>query len=267
MEVIDDNKTETPNQNNLFYEEWEKSHRRGRIIGGLLFLAAGSLFLLREVGLAIPQWVFTWKMLLIAVGLFTGIKHGFRRGGWLIMMLIGGAFLAQDFYPAFTIGKFIWPLMIMFIGIRLILKPRHRFGHFRKHKMYRDQWQQGFHQWNEKKKHGEQLELNTVFGSIKKNIINKNFGGGEINTVFGGCEINLMNADFEGVAELEVNLVFGGVTLIMPNDWAIRSEVVSVMGSVEDTRTIQAELQGQSNRVLVLRGNAVMGGIEIKSIA
>lgn len=265
MEIIDDNKTENNETTNQYFEEWEKSHRRGRIIGGLVFLAAGTLFLLREFGLAIPQWIFTWKMLLIVIGLSVGIKHGFKRIGWFVMMLVGGVFLLQDFYPSIVIGKFIWPVVIMLIGLRLIMKPRHRFGDHHKHHFYRHQWKQGFHQWSEKKKRGEFLELNTVLGGIKKTIISKDFGGGEINTVLGGCEVNFMNADFEGTVELEVNLVMGGVTLIMPNNWAIKSEIVSVMANVEDSRNVQQEVLLQASKVLVLRGNAVMGGIEIKS--
>src|SRR4030095_11711158 len=45
-----------------------KSH----IWGGVFILAIGGLLLARQTGAAIPDWVFTWQMALIAIGLFSG---------------------------------------------------------------------------------------------------------------------------------------------------------------------------------------------------
>ena len=53
--------------------------RAGKIVGGLLVVIAGLLLLGREVNMPIPGWVFTWQMLLISIGVFTGFKHGFRN--------------------------------------------------------------------------------------------------------------------------------------------------------------------------------------------
>jgi predicted membrane protein len=267
MEIIDEKKKDYQNDEKNYYAEWEHTHRRGRIIGGFLFFLAGSLFLLREFGFAIPNWVFTWKMLLIAIGVFVGIKHKFRNFSWLVLILVGSAFLIQDFMPSLAIGKFIWPLIIMAIGLKMILRPKHRFNKEQYRWKYRSpQWKEGYQYLNEKKKSGDSLELNVVMGAIKKSVITKEFGGGEINCVLGGSEVDFMNADFEGEVRLEVNLVMGAVTLLIPNSWLIKSEIVSVMGSVEDRRNIVHDYKSNSSKVLILSGNAVMGGIEIKSI-
>jgi predicted membrane protein len=267
MEIIDDNKKDNQTEDKNYFAEWERTHRKGRIVGGFMFFVAGSLFLMREFGVAIPHWVFTWKMLLIAIGVFISIKHNFAKISGLILILIGSAFLLQDFIPSLAIGKFIWPLIIMAIGLKMILKPKNKFR--KNHELWKyrhPKWSEGYRYMNEKKKHGDQLELNVVMGSIKKNVITKEFGGGEINCVLGGSEVDFMNADFEGEVSLEVNLVMGGVTLLIPNSWMIKSEIVSVMGSVEDRRNIVHDYNSNNNKVLILNGNAVMGGIEIKSI-
>jgi predicted membrane protein len=80
--------------------------------------------------------------------------------------------------------------------------------------------------------------------------------------VFGGNDIDLSQADFENKAVIEVNVVFGGVKLIVPAHWKIQSDVTAAFGSVEDKRKNIAEV---SEKTLVLTGAAVFGSIEIKS--
>ena len=59
--------------------------------------------------------------------------------------------------------------------------------------------------------------------------------------------------------------VFGGTKLILPAHWEINSELVSVMGNVEDKRPIPPTTNVDMRKVLNLRGTTFMGGIEIKS--
>src|SRR3546814_9106295 len=72
--------------------------KRGGVLAGLFVIAIGLVFLADRLGADLPEWLFTWPMILISLGIFAGIKHGFRPGGWLIMLLIGGIFLADRLY-------------------------------------------------------------------------------------------------------------------------------------------------------------------------
>ena len=87
-------------------DEKEKYHGRtaGRVGAGLFLLLIGGLLLLDQMGFPLPDWLFNWHMLLIAIGLFLGIRHGFRGGAWLILILIGSFFmvglLPQDPSPS-----------------------------------------------------------------------------------------------------------------------------------------------------------------------
>lgn len=248
----------------LDFQQWERDRNRGKIFGGILIVGIGVLFLLRESGIWLPEWIFTWQMLVIAIGLYVGIKHSFRSVGWMITVLVGLTFMIKEFAPWLHIGKFLWPLAIILVGIFIIFKPRREYC-------------EGKMKWKNRRrpddfsadtKSGEDIvDFNAVFGSINKNIISKNFRGGEVNAVFGGAEINLMNADFEGKIQLEINAVFGGVRLIIPPNWNIKSEIAAVMGSVEDNRPITSEVQPDGEKVLILQGNAVFGGIELQSFA
>ncbi len=248
-------------------KEWEEQHRRGRFFAGLFIAGAGVLFLAREMGVYFPDWVFTWQMLLIAIGVMSGLKHSFRHFGWIIMVAIGSAFLVRDYMPELDFSQYLWPALIIIAGIAIMFKPRRKCNTNRwQHRMRHSQYtQQSTSQWQNPADSGsDYIEANAVFGSVKKNIISKNFRGGEINCVFGGGEINFMQADFQGNAELEVNAVFGGASLIMPPHWEIKSEMTAVLGGVEDKRPIHTSTVS-SGKILILKGNAVFGGIEIKS--
>jgi predicted membrane protein len=108
----------------------------------------------------------------------------------------------------------------------------------------------------------DRLQETAVFGNIRKTMITKNFGGGEVSTVFGSAEINLMQADLQQQAKLELNAVFGSIRLIVPTHWQIKMETSAVLGGVEDKRPKHAIY---SDKILLLEGNAVFGGIQIES--
>ena len=264
-------KIEVENQNNEkeMMQEWERGHRRGKVFGGMIVVAIGSLFLAREIGVDLPHWLFSWKMLLIVLGIYTGVKHSFRHMGWLVMVFIGSAFLLQDIIPEFTISHYIWPIAIILFGLAIIFKPRRTCRNNRWKRHYgRHNWQQHKQQWQQTQSANmvdDYLNVDAVFGSVKKNIISKNFKGGEINTVLGSAEINLSQADIMDRVVLEINTVLGGTKLIVPPHWEIKSELTAVLGSVEDKRPIYKDPSVDGKKILVLKGNAVLGGIEITS--
>jgi hypothetical protein len=272
--------TEEIKQEEDMMKEWEKTHRRGRIMGGLLVITAGSLFLAREMGEAIPQWVFSWKMLLIAIGLHVAVKHRFRKFFWLPFVLVGSIFLiTQDLAPQLAMSKYLWPAAIILIGLAIIFKPRNKCNPHHYHRWKRHQWKH--RNWNDHtEKHWEQkrfqyseeagtpedyINADIVFSGVKKNIISKDFKGGKINVVFGGAEINLSQSDIQGKAEIEISQVFAGIKLIVPANWKIKSELETIMAGLEDKRNVQNDVVGESDKILVLKGSIVFGGIEIKS--
>ena len=104
----------------------------------------------------------------------------------------------------------------------------------------------------------------SIFNGIKRTIMSKNFKGGETVTVFGGTEINLLQADFDKVAQLETTVVFGGLKLIVPKNWEVRSEVTSILAGVEDKRYSAVEVV-PDEKTLVLTGAVIFGGIDIVS--
>jgi predicted membrane protein len=223
------------------------SPRSGKSLAGVVLVTIGGVLLARELGFDIPSWVLSWETLIIGLGLFFGARRMFRPGPWMIMVFVGAAFLIDEYYHDLSFHQYIWPMAIILVGVWMILKPRRK-----------REWKFDVSDTSD-----NTIDINTVFGGTKKLIVSKDFKGGEINTVFGGNDIDFSQADFNGTAALEVNVVFGGVKLIVPPHWKIQSDVTAAFGSVEDKRRESGQVS--DNKTLVLKGSVAFGGIEIKS--
>jgi len=110
----------------------------------------------------------------------------------------------------------------------------------------------------------EILNINSIFGGIKRFICSKNFKGGSIVTFMGGAEINLMQADIIQPIIIEVSNLFGGTKLILPSNWDIKNEVTVVFGGVEDKRNMTA-LSPDPGKTVYLKGTCLFGGIELNN--
>lgn len=256
-----------------------KMRSRGRVLTGVLLFFIGILLLLKTSNLVwFPHWFFTWPMILIAVGIFTGIKHGFRGGPWLIFLLIGGLFMANEINPTWHMERYAWPIVLMAIGIGFILRPKrhHRWRRWREHQ-YQSGWQQqnaAGYTTDTNANAGvppvgdfdrrDFIDITAVFGGVKKNVLTKNFRGGDITSFMGGSEIDLSQADISGRVVVDVTNIFGGTKLIVPSSWDVQNDISAVFGGVDDKRQING-VTLDPNKVLVLDGTCIFGGIEIRS--
>lgn len=239
--------------------DWEtksrQNERKGRMVGGLIIVGIGVVLLARKMGADIPGWLFRWEVLLIALGIYVGVRHNFRTPAWWIMVLVGCVFLLDNIFPAIPIKPFIFPALIIALGLYLIFRPSRRRGHSWK------KWEDAY--YNDRETSPENyIDSTAVFGGIKKNIISKDFKGGEITCVFGGAEINLSQADINGTVVLEATQVFGGTKLIVPSHWQVQPEMTAILGGIEDKRPLQPT---DPNKILILKGTSVFGGLELRS--
>jgi len=108
------------------------------------------------------------------------------------------------------------------------------------------------------------IDSTSIFGGVKKNIISKNFKGGDITNIMGGSEIDLTQADINGTVSIDLTQVFGGTKLIVPSNWQVKAQMAAIFGGVEDKRSIQNTAL-DPNKILILDGTSIFGGIEIRS--
>jgi len=245
-----------------------KNARSGKVFFGMLLLIVGIYLLLKKAGLFLPDWLISWPMFFIVLGLYTGIRHHFRNPVSYILLLTGGIFLFDRMIP----GMFIWPVLLITLGLYLILgrnhksRCRNRMENFEWDKRQPEDPELNPDGTTESASHSDQdfLDSSSIFGSVKKNIVSKNFRGGDIVNFMGGAEINLSQADIQGRVVLEVTQIFGGTKIIVPPHWEVHPEMTAIFGSIEDKRPIQAD-STNSGKVLVIRGTSIFGGIDIRS--
>src|SRR3954470_8762423 len=99
-------------------------------LGGLVLIIVGVIFLLHkipETSLWFPGWLFDWPMILIVIGIFTGIKSRFQNHAWFILMAIGGYFLlAENNVISLNLRPYLLPIGIIILGILVIVKRNKR---------------------------------------------------------------------------------------------------------------------------------------------
>ena len=253
-----------------FERRAERIHNRyasgnGRIWTGLFLLLIGTAALLKSVFVpTLPEWLFSWQMLLIILGLFIGVRHNFSTGPWFILILLGSVFLLNEFYPDLIERRYIWPVALIAIGAFLIFKPRRHNWQWKEHQGVEGEPTAPLQGIDHSAVDLDVLDSTSVFGGTKKTIFSKNFKGGDIVNIFGGAEINLTQADVQGTAVLELTQIFGGTKIVVPPHWDIKPDMAAIFGGIDDKRMIQNTVIDR-NKVLVIKGTSIFGGVEIKS--
>lgn len=132
----------------------ENMHHAHKEWIGIGVIVVGGVWLLNVLGIPVPSWLFSWPMLLVAIGLFTGIASRFHNFGSFILILIGLAFLTRNFFwTSIDLGKFIWPIVVIIFGILFLLKRRgfesRRDWFMEQHPEWEDKWK-GHEYWHQR---------------------------------------------------------------------------------------------------------------------
>ncbi|MDH4472558.1 MAG: LiaF-related protein [Fluviicola sp.] len=260
------------------YLSWQKSNKRGKITTGLFVVVFGILYLLHETGVKLPTWTFTPGPFIIAFGLIVLVKHKFKSFFGYIMIVVGKLLIWKEIYPEAVNMNIIWPVLVILLGLFILFKSKPRSGprgnRFEKRREFRKKHHRGHRHYCEDMEGIEDLEnisqddfidAVSIFGGVQKNVVSKNFRGADIVTIFGGNEINLSQADFNHQIVMDVTNLFGGTTLTIPNHWQVKTEMVSIFGGIEDKRPSTEANTDNPDKIVILRGTCMFGGIEINS--
>ncbi|MFD2286818.1 hypothetical protein GJU39_14485 [Pedobacter petrophilus] len=256
---------------NINYKENNQIKNSGKALGGLVIVIIGMAFLLDNLGLDIPNWIFSFWSLLIVLGIFIGVRRNFKGIGWLVLVLIGSYNTVDRMGFDLDLSKYAPGVGLVIIGGFLIFRANGSSGVKIKRKMkdrFKDQQTNTvegveFKAADKDSFDNDIIDVVAIFGGNTQTVYSKNFKGGDISAVFGGADIIMTQADFAETASLDVTAIFGGIKLIVPHHWAIKSNVTAMFGSVEDKRSHLTP--GEFQKTLILNGTAMFGGIEIKS--
>jgi len=232
-----------------------KRQQEAKIFTGVLIVLFGVLFLLRRIGLEVPGWVFSWRIMLIAIGLVVLYKHNFRNFGGYVLITIGSVFIINDYYRDLIDVSLLFPIFIILFGVVMIGKSLKIFEKKKTQRLSAEE--------EPNLEDGDFVEATAIFGNVKKNVVSKDFKGGDLTTVFGGIQLNLIKADIEGPVTISSDIVFGGMKLYIPPTWDLKIETTAIFGGVEDKRPILDDATIDPNKTITLTGNCIFGGIEI----
>lgn len=247
-------------ETNENYKVEPSEHRHGhhqpeknRVIIGVILVLAGLFLVIRNTGFFpdfIDHVIFSWPMLLVAIGLVLTLGNTEKTAG-VVVMAVGGFFLIpMIFRETFHAYNMFWPSIFIIIGIIFIVTKRKGWNAATSKGMMGDDY----------------IDYVNVFSGGERQIVSENFKGGKVSAVFGGMELDMTKAKLApGRNELEIACVFGGATIIVPDNWFVTIEVTPVLGGFSDSRKLSPGRSVDQTSQLVIKGAVIFGGGEIKS--
>ncbi len=276
---------------------YTKPRNDGSIAFGVIILGIGLVLLFRKFGLFVPDWVLTWPMILIAVGTYTLISQQFKSFFGSVVLFIGVYFLLKrEFDLDLGLDQFIWPVGLIALGIYLITYKKREYKAI-------DEARKNWETSRKNKKEAsnaekvessevieelassqeepakapesgfvratgtafmDRIKESVIFSGVNRKLMTKNFEGGKATVIFGGLDLDLTQVDFSGIVTLDLEVGFGGVKLLVPPHWDVRTEMSNLAAGLEDKRMFR-EGGIDTNKVLILKGTLLFSGLEIKS--
>ncbi|EIM75440.1 cell wall-active antibiotics response protein [Nitritalea halalkaliphila LW7] len=267
----------------------------------IILFAAGGVLLLRALDVSLPRWLFKWEVILMFIGAAIGISSRFKNAAGYILLLIGSVFLLRDFVR-FPSGweDFILPALFISCGIYLLIRKKRQeeqlamlFSQkqpksteaaraftsagaspgavagqgFGSGEPQKEQDQASVHMEESEVQALESLHINALFTGIERRLPVGSFSGGKFSVYFAGVELDLSNTQLDREVSLHVDVAFGGVKLILPQDWQVDIISTHIFAGVEDKRMPRFPHQKarKSAGRLLITGSVLFGGIELKS--
>ena len=224
-----------------------------RLIIGLGVIVLGVAWTLDNFHIRIAHDVWRvvwryWPLALVAIGI-ANIAQARTWAGYAggLIWLVVGAWLLGDTLGIIDVSIWaLWPLALVLFGGWVLLNGIRPPGTSGRGGSASD----------------DTIGAVAVMSGVRRRSSSSDFRGGDVIAVMGGAVIDLRDAMVaSGEARIEVFAMWGGIEIFVPEGWAVEDRVFPFMGGVDDkTRRPTAEVPPR----LVVRGLAIMGGVEIK---
>lgn len=221
-----------------------------KIVIGILVIIAGILFLLDNLGVEFGFTIWSlWPLVLIVLGLTLVARPAEERQTLTgsILLAIGLIFLLDNLEVIpYGIGDF-WPVILILVGILIV---KNAVWGFRGAPMSEDF-----------------INLSFVLGGGDYRFNTKKLQGGKVSAIMGGGTIDLREADIEkDTAVIDTFALMGGIDIRVPETWEVVVQGTPIMGGIDNkARLNNSTAAGKTPKKLIIKGSAIMGGVEIKN--
>lgn len=219
-----------------------------------------------------------WPIVLVALGAWIVAERGLtgRSLPGYIMIAVGGLLLLDSFgIVRVRFWELFWPLLIVLFGARLIMqtpgrgRERHRRRSF--HASLPESLPGPAGSAPNSSTRDGTVSMFSVLGGSQRTSNDKPFRGGDVTSIIGGTQLDLRQATIEPGDEAVVSVfaIMGGHEIWVPSSWSVVSEVMPILGGVEDKRLPAIDTAprptADSAPRLVLTGVVMLGGLVIKN--
>lgn len=219
------------------------------VLWGVVLIVVGVIFGLNALDIADINIFFDgWWTLFIIVPCFIGIFNDDDKSGNIIGLIVGICLLlgCQDIVDFDLIWKLLIPVTLVLIGLSFIFK---------------DAFNNKLNKEIKKLNKNGGKEYCATFGSQTVDYTKEKFDGCTLTAVFGGVKCNLKDAIIKDDTVINASAIFGGVTIIVPDDVNVKISSTPIFGGVSDDRKNKTT---DAKHTLYITATSIFGGVEIK---
>ena len=222
-----------------------------RAFFGVTIAALGGVLLLKNLEIIKFDswhlfWGTVWAVGLVLAGLTTIISsHKLLTRAWGLLLMAAGVSIGLNTYGIIdvSIWKLFWPVVLIAVGVAVTFSVGSG-GYKRSKKSVADD------SGNEK--------VAIFYGEESR--VKGDYTGGSATAIFGGVDLDLRQAKIKDGAVIDIFTFCGGVSISLPDDVIVKNEVRGVLGGSED-KTVS---KSSAKKTIYLRGECVLGGLEVK---
>jgi len=231
----------------------EKSNTSQHVVIGSIIVVVGVLALLDKLNIFPIGNIFNfWPCIFAVIGF---LKISQSKSPY--SMIIGVSFIVLAILLTLKHLGVIhfewqdwWPLIVIAVGASIIFRDRQG-----------DSASNAFLSSNNISGDNSFLQITALLGGNETSSSSQDFKGGDVTAMLGGVELDLRGASIQTEAVLNLWAVWGGVVVKVPHDWTVVNHAVAILGGIED-KTSSVPL---ATKRLIIKGNAIMGGLEIRN--
>ena len=261
------------------------------MVGGVILAGIGALLLLQNLGIPyFDDLERYWPVILIVVG-GAQAARSMGMGGrvWGAVVAFAGILFLLNNLGVIRgdLWRFVWPGIMIMAGLAMLARSYDRYNSRGStppgatgdaaRNMAEDIRNRiisnlgGSSASGRARGSGAPISANymsewAIFSGVRRRIDTQDFQGGEAFAMFGGVEIDMRRAaSTKPEILIEVNAIFGGVEIRLPETWSVTVRGSGIFGGYED-KTMDTRLapDGKQPHVIV-NGFAMFGGVTIQN--